>query len=59
MLGGGDKGAAGALVLADGTEALKKAVETGYPRSRPDYADKFAVHTCKVVDGIVVLENVL
>jgi galactokinase len=57
MLGGGDKGAAGALVLADSADAVKKAVETAYPRSRPAYADKFAVHTCKVVDGIKVFEN--
>jgi galactokinase len=36
---------------------LKKAVETAYPRSRPDFADKFAVHTCKVVDGVKVFEK--
>jgi galactokinase len=59
MLGGGDKGAAGALVLAGGAGALKKAVETAYPRSRPDFADKFAVHTCKVVDGVKVFEKAL
>jgi galactokinase len=57
MLGGGDKGAAGALVLSGGAVALKKAVETAYPRSRPDFADKFAVHTCKVVDGVKVFEK--
>jgi galactokinase len=57
MLGGGDKGAAGALVLAGGAAALKKAVETAYPRSRPDFADKFAIHTCKVVDGVKVFEK--
>jgi galactokinase len=57
MLGGGDKGAAGALVLAGGAVALKKAVETAYPRSRPDFADKFAIHTCKVVDGVKVFEK--
>ena len=59
MLGGGDKGAAGALVLADSADAVKKAVETAYPRSRPAYADKFAIHTCKVVDGIKVFEKAL
>jgi galactokinase len=59
MLGGGDKGAAGALVLAGGVNALKKAVETAYPRSRPDFADKFAIHTCKVVDGIALYKNAL
>jgi galactokinase len=59
MLGGGDKGAAGALVLAEDAEKLKTAVQTAYPRSRPDFADRFAVHTCKVVDGIAVLEGLL
>jgi galactokinase len=55
MLGGGDKGASGALVRAKSVEALKTAVETGYPRSRPEFADKFAVHICKVVEGVAVL----
>ena len=59
MLGGGDKGAAGALVLADSADAVKKAVEIAYPRSRPAYADKFAVHTCKVVDGIKLFEKAI
>lgn len=59
MLGGGDKGAAGALVLADSAEAAKQAVDIAYPRSRPAFADKYAVHTCKVVDGIKLFENVL
>ena len=57
MLGGGDKGGAGALVVADAVDPLKQAIETGYPRSRPDFADKFAVHTCKVVKGIVTFEG--
>ena len=59
MLGGGDKGAAGCLVLADAADDVKKAVDAAYPRSRPDFADKYAVHTCKVVDGIVLFEDVL
>jgi galactokinase len=59
MLGGGDKGAAGALVLSGGAVAVKKAVETAYPRSRPDFADKFAIHTCKVVDGVKVFDKAL
>lgn len=59
MLGGGDKGAAGCLALADAADAAKKAVDTAYPRSRPDFADKYAVHTCKVVDGIVLFEEAL
>jgi galactokinase len=59
MLGGGDKGAAGAIVLADAVDDLKGAVDAGYGRSRPGYADKYAVHVCRVVDGIKVLEEVL
>jgi galactokinase len=59
MLGGGDKGAAGCLVTAEQAEQAKIAVDTGYPKSRPLFADKYAVHTCKVVDGIKLFENVL
>jgi galactokinase len=59
MLGGGDKGASGALVKANSVEAVKKAVAAGYPRSRPDFAGKYAVHVCKVVDGVKVFDGVL
>jgi galactokinase len=55
MLGGGDKGASGALVRADAVEALKAAVTAAYPRSRPAYADKYAVHVCRFVEGITTL----
>jgi len=59
MLGGGDKGAAGALVLASAVDAVKTAVDTAYPKCHPEFADKYAVHVCKVVDGIVVLHGVV
>lgn len=59
MLGGGDKGASGALVEAGSVAAVKKAVDVGYPRSRPDFAAKHAVHVCKVVDGVRVYEGLL
>lgn len=59
MLGGGDKGAAGALVRAEAVEQVKAAVDTAYPRSHPAYSEKYAVHVCKVVDGISVFENVI
>jgi len=59
MLGGGDKGAAGALVKADAVDAVKNAVDTAYPRSCPKYADKYAVHICKVVDGVRVYDGLL
>jgi galactokinase len=57
MLGGGDKGASGALVRPDAVAAVEVAVKTGYPRSAPDFADKFAVHICKVVDGVKMFDK--
>ncbi|MBN2137775.1 MAG: hypothetical protein JW720_08210 [Sedimentisphaerales bacterium] len=59
MLGGGDKGASGALVLAESVDAVRAAVAEGYPRSRPAFADKYAVHVCKVVDGVRTYEGVV
>ncbi|MHC4545334.1 MAG: galactokinase [Planctomycetota bacterium] len=59
MLGGGDKGASGALVRAESVEAVQQAVDTVYPRSHPEFADKYAVHICKVVDGIRIYEGLL
>lgn len=52
MLGGGDKGASGALVRSANVDDLKKAIDLQYPKFAPEYADKYAVHTCKIVDGI-------
>lgn len=52
MLGGGDKGAAGAIALASAVRRLRQAVATAYPRSRPDLADRWAVHECRLVDGV-------
>jgi len=59
MLGGGDKGAAGALVQADSADALKQAVDTAYPRSFPQYKDKYAIHPCKVVEGVKIYDDLL
>jgi galactokinase len=59
MLGGGDKGASGALVLPEAVEAVKAAVNNEYPHSHPDFADKYAVHVCKVVDGVRVYDGIL
>ncbi len=59
MLGGGDKGASGAMVRAEAVEAVKKAVEAAYPRSRPAFAAQYATHVCKVVDGVRVYEGLL
>ena len=57
MLGGGDKGAAGALVRAESVAALKTAVDASYPRRYPELADKYAVHTCTMVAGVKALEG--
>ncbi len=59
MLGGGDKGATGALVKADSVEALKSAVDASYPSKCPDYKDEYAVHICKVVEGVRVYDDLL
>ncbi len=59
MLGGGDKGASGALVRAESVEAVKQAVHAAYPRSRPAFANKYAAHVCKVVDGVRLYEGLL
>jgi len=57
MLGGGDKGASGALVLAERVEKLKTAITENYPKQHPDFADKYTVHVCKVVDGVKLFKN--
>ena len=59
MLGGGDKGASGAIVRAESVDAVEQAVDTAYPRSRPELAGKYAVHVCKVVEGVKVYEGLL
>jgi galactokinase len=58
MLGGGDKGAAGAIVKADCVNTLKKAIDNEYPRKWPALAEKYAVHVCKAVDGVRVYDNI-
>lgn len=57
MLGGGDKGAAGALVRPEAVDALKTAVDENYPRRHPALANKYAVHICSMVDGVAVLQG--
>ncbi len=52
MLGGGDKGASGAVVMAEAVPSLAEAVRTAYPRSHPRFADAFAIHECRLVDGV-------
>ena len=59
MLGGGDKGAAGALVYAESINDLRNAVDTAYPRGHPGCADKYAVHICKLEEGLKVYDGLL
>lgn len=57
MLGGGDKGAAGAIVRTDSVRRVKDAVDTGYPRSHPELAGRYGVHVCDTVDGVKVFNQ--
>lgn len=57
MLGGGDKGTSGAIVLPEAIEKLKKLIDLEYPKRCPDYAGKQLVHACSVVDGITMCEG--
>jgi galactokinase len=52
MLGGGDKGASGALIQADAFDDLKSTVESTYPLCHPAFSNEFAIHSCRTVDGI-------
>jgi galactokinase len=57
MLGGGDKGAAGALVRKESVAALKAAVDSGFPRRHAELRDKYALHDCAIVAGVKTLEG--
>jgi len=57
MLGGGDKGASAAIVRASAVDELKAAIDREYPKKCPDFADKYAVHVCRPVAGIEILEE--
>ncbi len=53
MLGGGDKGASGAIIRPEALEPLSEAVTRAYPQAHPEFADEYAMHSCRMVDGIV------
>ena len=59
MLGGGDKGASGAIVRAEAVGALQEAVDRDYPRECPEYAERYACHVCRTVGGVAVLDGLL
>ena len=54
MLGGGEKGASGALVEQAAVKPLKAAIDRAYPRAHPQYRNDYAVHVCSLVDGVSV-----
>ncbi len=57
MLGGGDKGASGAIVLASAVDALRTVIDREYPVLHPGLKDKYAMHACGIVDGLARLEG--
>lgn len=57
MLGGGDKGASGAVVRADAIPALRDAVGRQYPARCPSYADLWSIHELSLVDGVAMVEG--
>lgn len=59
MLGGGDKGAAGAIAKAGSEQCLISAVNLAYPRAYPALKSKFKVHVCKFAQGITVFKGLL
>ena len=52
MLGGGDKGASGAIVRPSAVDALRSAIDIEYPKRCPEYANMHAIHECQIVDGL-------
>jgi galactokinase len=59
MLGGGDKGAAGAIAEPSAVERLKQAIEMHYPKRHPAYRDRFSVSELTMADGIAVFRDLL
>ena len=58
MLGGGDKGASGAIVHSASVDALKRAVQRQYPVMCPEFGEKYSVEVCKTAEGVRVFEGV-
>ena len=59
-----ERGAFGASLLEMDYEfgtimdALREAVTAEYPRRHPEQAERYAVHVCRMVDGVKVLPGV-
>lgn len=56
MLGGGDKGASGTICRSNSIPDVKRAVDSAFPHCYPSLADKYAVHSLKLVQGVTVLD---
>jgi galactokinase len=59
MLGGGDKGAAGAIVRAHAVQTLAQAIQELYPKRHPEYRNLFSVSELKMADGVTVFRDLL
>ena len=55
MLGGGDKGAARRAGAGQERRGVEDSRGDRLSAQPPEFADKYAVHVCKVVDGVAVL----
>ncbi len=57
MLGGGDKGASGALACAAAGPAVRAAIDAEFPRRFPELSGLHAVHELSLVEGVTVLDT--
>ncbi|MFH1422150.1 MAG: hypothetical protein ABIH42_05500 [Planctomycetota bacterium] len=57
LLGGGEKGAACAIVLSDSIEKVKRTIAEKYPKKHPEYASKYQVYALNIVDGMKLMLN--
>jgi galactokinase len=57
MLGGGDKGAAGAIATPGAVPLLRDAVARVFPRRHPECAHRWSVSELSIVDGVTMLET--
>lgn len=56
MLGGGDKGAAGAIIVKDAVPNLKAAIDAQFPVKYGGLKNKYAVHVVKNTQGVTVYD---
>ncbi|MFH1848559.1 MAG: hypothetical protein ABH879_00055 [archaeon] len=56
MLGGGDAGAAGGLMLRTAVPEVTGRIDSAYPKAHPEYAGRYALHETRMVAGNRVLD---